>query len=133
VESLDVVKLDVEGFEHEILAGADRSIAAFRPAILFEVNDIEERIGSFTAPSLDWLRERGYRLFGVRTSGHGDRRLEELPPGEDPRPFKEAWQMRPELTEDPSPDISPNLLALHPASSHWARHAPRSAHRDAAR
>lgn len=112
--SLDVVKLDVEGFELEALEGGAEAIEAHRPAIVLEVNDVRREDGGFTAPVIDWLRERGYRLYGCRPVAAGGWRLAELAPGDDPRRYKEHWQMRPELREDPFPEISPNLVALHP-------------------
>jgi FkbM family methyltransferase len=37
-DAVDLVKIDVEGFEHTVLAGMERTIAAHRPAIFLECN-----------------------------------------------------------------------------------------------
>ena len=41
IESVTVIKIDVEGLELEVLAGAERTIAQSRPALIVEVNDPE--------------------------------------------------------------------------------------------
>jgi FkbM family methyltransferase len=48
-----LIQLDVEGYEREALAGAARTIAAWRPKLVLE------------APPLDWLEEQGYRAIAT--------------------------------------------------------------------
>ena len=54
----DFIKLDVEGMELNVLAGAERLINKFHPIIYAEANRNEKRI-----PLLVWLRERGYKIY----------------------------------------------------------------------
>ncbi len=56
---VDVIKLDVEGMEAEVLAGAREVIARGRPVIFAECNSLEGG-----ASLLDFARANGYRVFG---------------------------------------------------------------------
>ena len=62
LKAIDLIKIDVEGFEAEVLQGAARSIAELRPALYFEVGHEppEKRriIGDLLAGS-------GYELVGI--------------------------------------------------------------------
>jgi FkbM family methyltransferase len=57
------VKLDVEGFELEVLKGAKNFFSNSRPSILFESND--RPAGHETAPVMKWLHEHGYRFIVI--------------------------------------------------------------------
>jgi FkbM family methyltransferase len=60
---LRLVKLDVEGFEREVLAGAEATIRRFRPSIYCEFNDIVlQDAGSSSAALLGTFAELGYRV-----------------------------------------------------------------------
>jgi FkbM family methyltransferase len=118
ITRIDVIKADVEGAELAVLAGGAGVIDSAHPAILFEVNDLDET--SRQAPSMKWLIGRGYGLYGIEASDRGDWWLTEVHDGDDPTGFKEHLQIRKDLVIDPFPDISPNLVALHPDSSHAA-------------
>ena len=115
IDRVDVIKADVEGTELAIFVGGASTIERDRPAILFEVNDLNTDIK--TSPSMEWLIEHGYDLLGVEASREGEWWLVKLRKGEDPSRFKDHLQIHKDLTSDPFPDITPNLLALHPASS----------------
>ena len=59
----DVVKIDVEGYEHEVLRGARRLLAERKPAICLELHlDLLERRGIPPARLVDDLRSYGYRF-----------------------------------------------------------------------
>lgn len=96
IRSVDVIKVDVEGAEADVLAGAKAQLVNARPAVLFEVTSFDEVAGS--APSIELLRQLGYDLFGI---GAGSE-LVRIGPEDDPRGFREPW-------------TALNLLALHPS------------------
>lgn len=54
----DLIKIDVEGMEADVLAGADATIAQHRPVIYFEAKK-----GANTRTCLDWLMARSYALY----------------------------------------------------------------------
>jgi len=65
----DLVKIDVEGGESGVLAGAGTVIAS-SPAILIEVSDIRARPFGHTGRDLcRWLEERGYMLYSLTADG----------------------------------------------------------------
>lgn len=65
--SPDLIKLDVQGYELEILKGAPGALAT-RPVILMEVSTIELYEGApLIHEVLAFMHERGYRLFDVPT------------------------------------------------------------------
>jgi len=66
VTTVDFVKMDVDGHEGGVLAGAAQMLARDRPTILLELSPyiLEERGGSL-AGLLDPLEAVGYRLYGL--------------------------------------------------------------------
>jgi FkbM family methyltransferase len=61
---VDVLKIDVEGFEIEVLEGARKLISEQRPLILIEVaNELLEAKNSSAATIAHFLHENGYVLF----------------------------------------------------------------------
>jgi FkbM family methyltransferase len=64
------IKMDVEGYEPEVVAGACGVIAADRPVILAEFNRERMAInGSSIEPSWEFLRGEGYRAWRVGARG----------------------------------------------------------------
>ncbi|AEG91956.1 FkbM family methyltransferase [Ramlibacter tataouinensis] len=60
IDRLDFIKLDAEGMEADVLAGARRTLAHQRPLLFAECNDLER--GSRTLAACIAL---GYRVYGV--------------------------------------------------------------------
>ncbi len=62
-ESIGVVKIDVEGFELEVLKGASQVFSEKR------VRDcVFEEHRPYPTPVCSWFEERGYRLFRLHRS-----------------------------------------------------------------
>ena len=66
VAQIDLIKIDVEGFEMEILKGAEHTISQFKPGLFLEVNDrFLKRFGSSAHELFEWLSDRQYALYDV--------------------------------------------------------------------
>jgi len=60
---LDLLKIDVEGFEHKVLSGASHSLTTLRPHIILEVNTITSTAAGFNVVDLyELLRTHRYRF-----------------------------------------------------------------------
>jgi hypothetical protein len=69
-ESVDVIKIDVEGAELSVLRGAEGIIGRERPYILFEANaETCAAAGHGVRDIFAWLQERGYRLAQIDDQG----------------------------------------------------------------
>jgi FkbM family methyltransferase len=65
-ERLDLIKVDVEGFEWRVLRGGEDTIAKFRPHIVFEYNaEYAFRGGGTPEVVGDFFQKHGYRLFTI--------------------------------------------------------------------
>ena len=62
LDSLDFIKADVEGMEIDVLRGARKSIARFRPAMFLEANSLNKSIAL-----LEWSRANHYLCYGLLT------------------------------------------------------------------
>lgn len=58
IPNVALLKIDVEGHEMAVLAGADQTIQEWRPSVLIEVEE-RHRVGSVAAVR-EWFEERGY-------------------------------------------------------------------------
>ena len=66
---LNVIKIDVEGYEWPVLQGARGTLARFRPHVFFEyVAEYAGRGGATPEDLMDYFTTRGYRLFALRRS-----------------------------------------------------------------
>lgn len=69
---VDLVKIDVEGFEGQVLSGADRMLSQYRPTIYLELHPhIVPRFGFTAEGILDGLR-RHYRNIEIYESAMSD-------------------------------------------------------------
>ena len=61
---VNMLKIDVEGFEWEVLKGAERTIKKDRPILILEYSQERENLGSNTE-MLNWLRQTigGYHIY----------------------------------------------------------------------
>ncbi len=64
LSGLGLIKIDVEGFEANVLRGAKGTIARYQPIILFEQNESEFKNGEPEAVGL--LREMGYSFCWIK-------------------------------------------------------------------
>lgn len=63
---LAVIKIDVEGMEIDVLKGAEKTITTYHPIICFEQHLTEFTGDCRETESIDWLRERGYRMLALQ-------------------------------------------------------------------
>jgi FkbM family methyltransferase len=64
IDRLDLIKIDVEGFEEKVLRGGERVLRELRPRILFELQPVTlERAGSSVERLATLLTSHGYRLL----------------------------------------------------------------------
>lgn len=69
----DAIKIDVEGFEHEVLRGASATLEHFRPWLFLEVHPARlVELGSSAQAVLDLVREHGYRAWRVDEQSPAD-------------------------------------------------------------
>jgi len=75
---IDVIKIDVEGFEYQVLLGAKSLIALHQPAIIIEIfneyfNKINEILKNYNYMLLETLYDHNYIYvyIGVPTNGSG--------------------------------------------------------------
>lgn len=61
IEQVDYMKIDVEGAELHVLQGASRTLRAFKPKILIEINHETFAAAGYSTPDLlDFLCDHGY-------------------------------------------------------------------------
>jgi FkbM family methyltransferase len=60
-----LLKIDVQGAEHEVLAGATETLGR-TSAVMLEVGFLSHYAGDVTFPALhEWMSDRGFRLTGI--------------------------------------------------------------------
>ncbi len=65
IEEVDLLKIDVEGYELKMLMGAEQTIRSCRPIIVIEQMGHEERYGEIRDSALALLMDWGARQLGV--------------------------------------------------------------------
>jgi FkbM family methyltransferase len=74
IEGIGFIKIDVEGFEHDVLVGAEKTLRRWQPALLVELDRGRQSRESFDR-SVGFLHDLGYAasvLDGGRLVGCGD-------------------------------------------------------------
>jgi hypothetical protein len=70
LDRLDVIKLDVEGAEHDVVEGTRGTLGRLHPALVFEANAASLAAQGRTLDGFDSLiRSLGYRLFAIEDDG----------------------------------------------------------------
>lgn len=61
---VDLIKVDVEGFEHRVLKGGKRLVTRCKPVLVVEVNNgALSRAGTSSKELIDLMKNWGYKLF----------------------------------------------------------------------
>ena len=64
--SVDFIKIDVEGHEFEVLKGGERTISKFKPIIFMEFNELTRSLSVHSVKSYeDFFKQHNYSLFGL--------------------------------------------------------------------
>ena len=95
ISRLGTMKVDVEGLELQVFQGAQRTIAAARPWILYECASelFEHRGGRLVTPAMQFLEDEGYDNFVVTMTRSGTWALKQLSADDDPRRYREPWEV----------------------------------------
>ena len=73
LSSVDVVKIDVEGAEHEVLKGMQHTLCAYHPVLIIEVhNKLLPLFDSSSEELLNWVSDLGYHISLVDGEPSGD-------------------------------------------------------------
>lgn len=59
-DNVDFIKIDVDGFEHQVLIGAKQTIKKFNPVINIEMKKMKRSLTVFNCTN--FLKKRGYRM-----------------------------------------------------------------------
>ncbi len=71
VEDIDFIKIDVEGFEMQVVQGGEQTIRRHRPVMVVEQKPGHaEKMGHKTGAVIDLLRQWGYKEAWVRAGDH---------------------------------------------------------------
>jgi len=66
ISKIDVIKIDTEGYEMNILKGANYCIDKFKPAMMLEVdNSLLQAQSSSSVELLGFIKEKGYDIYDI--------------------------------------------------------------------
>lgn len=64
VQNIDLIKIDVDGFDGKVMEGARQIIDKFKPVFIFEWHPIIwEKVGTSVFQPFDYLKNHGYEYF----------------------------------------------------------------------
>jgi FkbM family methyltransferase len=66
---VSILKIDVEGFELEVLKGAEQTLEHHHPPIIVEIEHRHQPVGQRAEDVVQWLMYRGYHVSALTTSG----------------------------------------------------------------
>lgn len=71
IEKVDFIKIDVEGFEHNVLLGIQEIVKKYNPKILIEFSPMfyDKKNESISKKIYDYFIENGYEIFDVGNLG----------------------------------------------------------------
>ena len=69
--TVDLLKIDVEGFETRVLEGALETLRRFHPTVFFELNDYQRRDGHTWSEAIELLQKEGYKTSAIMSCRHG--------------------------------------------------------------
>lgn len=73
IEKIDFIKIDVEGYEYEVLKGLRQTISRFHPSIIFEYDrNYQLKMNADAGLIFDFLKELNYNFYCV--DGYGVQR-----------------------------------------------------------
>ncbi|MBS1681420.1 MAG: FkbM family methyltransferase [Bacteroidetes bacterium] len=69
IKKIDLIKIDVEGFEHRVLLGAEATLNKFKPKLFIEINDdnLHEQ-GDSAKTLIEKLLNNGYKIQNAATN-----------------------------------------------------------------
>jgi len=71
LDHLDVIKIDVEGYESAVLNGGHKTLERFHPVLLVEVQEYLQELAGFSRQELfDLLLARNYLPFRINSDAH---------------------------------------------------------------
>ena len=68
IKNIDILKIDVEGYEHNVIKGAKKTIEKFRPIFFIEIDD--ENLKHFKTTAKNIINEilnLNYQVYSART------------------------------------------------------------------
>ena len=66
LKSLDILKIDVEGYSYNVLLGAKKTILKFSPVIQLELLSHKKSFGNSREQIIQYLENLGYKLIGEK-------------------------------------------------------------------